>query len=410
MPKFYYSGRNHNDTEVTGSLEAPDAWAARKEVKKLDLHDLEVRPASAFEGYFEKINSLRNYAGPVKVEERLVFLSQMETGLAVGIPLLVLFNLIIAEISHPRFKEAVRAVADDVAQGSSMHLAFSRYPELFDSTFIALIQTGEASGQLENVLARLFKLTEQDAENRARIKSAFFYPVIVIFFLVFVVFAVCYWVIPKIKVFLISFGQELPLITRVVVGFSDMLLAYGWVLIPIVWGAIHAFQKYYATPSGRLTVDKIKLKLPVLGPFLKQVELNNFCVVLDLLLESGVPLPDALEMLERSQSNQVYRNDITRVRGVVIGGTSFRTALAAGALFPNNLISLIGVGEEAGRVPEVLRRMAKHYQMQIDHKLQNLPKLIEPILLALIFVLVLILALAIFLPIWKMSSALKQGG
>ncbi|RYZ97856.1 MAG: type II secretion system F family protein [Proteobacteria bacterium] len=408
MGKFYYKGIDANGTAVNGAIDAGDSWLARKELGRLQLSALELHESSGRQFLEKALHRARTIGDTVSVEERLVFLSQLETGMAVGIPILQLLDIIEQEVRHEGLRAAVKGVAKDIAQGSSLHEAFARHPKYFDETFVGLVRTGEASGQLEKILGQLFRLTEQSAENRARVKSALFYPVIVIFVLVFVVFAICYFVIPKIKAFLGSFGQELPLVTRVVVAASDFLIHYGFLVVIAMMGIWWAFRQFLATPAGRLGFHRFVLKLPIFGPFLLQVELNNFCVVLDLLLGSGIPLSDGLEMLQRSQSNQVVRDDLARTRELVVGGSTLKGALAAGKVFPRSLISLIGVGEEAGRIPEVLRRMAKHYQLQIDHRLQNLPKLIEPILLAVIFVFVLVLALAVFLPIWQMSSAINS--
>lgn len=408
MAKFYYKGIDASGTAVNGVVDAADSWLARKELSKLDLRGLEVHQSAGREYFTRMLANAKTIGDTVSVEERLIFLSQLETGLAVGIPILQLLDIIEVEVRHEGLRAALRSVGKDLAQGSSLHEAFARHPKYFDETFVGLVRTGEASGQLEKVLGQLFRLTEQSAENRARIRSALFYPVIVLVVLVVVVFAICYFVIPKIKTFLSAFGQDLPLITRVVVATSDFLLRYGVLVALAGMGLWWLFQQWLATPLGRLRAHRWALKVPVLGPFLLQVELNNFCVVLDLLLGSGIPLSDGLEMLQRSQSNQVVRDDLARTRELVLGGSSLKAAIGAGNVFPRSLVSLIGVGEEAGRIPEVLRRMARHYQLQIDHRLQNLPKLIEPILLAVIFVFVLILALAVFLPIWQMSSAINS--
>lgn len=415
MPTFHYKAVNTLGASVAGSIEAGDSWLARKAIQKLELRVLELENASsvAIPKGFEKplqaiTKAMRAFGNRLPTEEKLIFTSQLETGISVGIPIVQLLESIAKETRHEGLRNAVTQIAQDIGQGAALHQAFAKHEQYFDSTYVGLIKTGELAGKLELVLGRIFRLLEQNAENEARIKSATFYPKIVVGFMIFVTLAVVYFVIPKIKVFLGSFGQELPPITQFVVSVSNFFTGYWYLVLVGALGIGFAFRRVSRLPAVSEAIDRTKLKLPVVGLVFTQIELNSFCVIMDLLLESGIPILDALDTIRGSQTNQIVNQELTRARAAVLAGSSLKNALAESTVFPSSLIGLIGIGEESGRLPEVLRRMGKHYQLQVDHKLDNLAKVIEPLLLAVIFVFTLVLALAVFLPIWKMSSAVRM--
>jgi type II secretory pathway component PulF len=293
-----------------------------------------------------------------------------------------------------------------VTQGSSLHLAFEKHPYVFESIYIGLIRTGEVTGRLGDTLLRLGSMLEQQTSNRAKIKSAVFYPKIVLGFMGVVVLVVVYFVVPKLKAFLNSLGQDLPLITQLVVKTSDFFISY-WYLVLLGGAAIYfSFKAYAATPGGRRRVDRIKLKLPVFGSLFMNLELNNYCALLDLLLSSGMTLFESFEVLKATQSNQIIRDEIDRCGRVIQKGGSLGEGLRTSKIFPISFVAMLAIGEESGMLPKVLQKMSKSYQNLVEYQLNNLSKMIEPLLLAVIFVMTGILALAIFLPIWKMSSAI----
>jgi MSHA biogenesis protein MshG len=410
VPKFYYQAMDSSGATINGSIEAEDSWLARKAVLKQGLKVLELNRFNLKSAADQALKALSSYQGPITLEDLLMFISQLETGLSVGLPLLRLLDMVQEDLKHPVLKAAVRDIAADVSQGALLHKSFAKHPKIFDFTFVGLIKAGELSGRLDQVLGMIFKLTEQRSENRARIKSAVFYPKIVISFMAVVVLVVVYFVIPKVKAFLATFGQDLPPITKFVVGVSDFFMNYWYLVLVAGFAAFFSYSKYSNTTQGRFFIDKYKLKLPLMGDIFSSIELISFCVVLDLLLESGISITESLETLKQSQTNTVFQKELALIETRVTGGESFNKALSESPIFPSNLVGVIAIGEESGRIPEILRRMGKHYQMKVDFNLNKLSKLIEPILLVVIFGFTLVLALAVFLPIWKMSAAVRTGG
>jgi type II secretory pathway component PulF len=409
MPKFYYKARNKEGIPIRGHIEATDSWLARKALSSKDLVALEISRFS-LETLISPFQSVVDrFKNRVSIDDKLMFFSQLETGVSIGIPILQLLSFVGGQITNPYLKGVIARITKDVNQGSPLFRAFEKHPDVFDSLSIGLIKTGEKTGELETTLSRLSALLEQQVKTRTKVKSATFYPKIVFVFLGIVVVVMVYFVIPKFKTFLNGLGQDLPLVTKAVLAASDFFVSYWYLFLIFAFVAHIAFDRYVSALKGRILVDRLKLKLPVIGEILVLLELNNYCVMLDLLLTSGLTLSESFEILRDTQSNQLYKNEIDRCAVGIKQGHSFGHALQSSEVFPPAFTSMITIGEESGRLSQALRKLGKYYQIQVDHRLDNLSKMIEPILLVIIFFMVGTLALAVFLPIWKASSTIGKG-
>lgn len=403
-PKFFYKARDRKGALIHGEIEAADVWLARKSIAKLNLTVLDLQRFN-LKAIKKKLIALRDhYIESITLEEKLFLIGQLEMGFSVGIPILQVLNLIQTDVINETIRKLLQEVIEDISQGETLHASFAKHPTLFDATVIGLIKTGEASGELEQVLGRISKMLEQKAENKAKIKSATFYPKLVVSVMVIVTGVVVYFVIPKIKSTLISMGSDLPPITKFVVGTSDFVLGYWYLILAAAFVAYEVFSRWVKTEKGRLMFDTWKLKAPVFGKLFLYLELNNFCVILDLLISSGLPLLEALETLKEAQNNENIRRDIQTSQEVISRGGTIAEGLGESKYFPASFRNLISIGEETGRIQPILQRLGRYYQVQINYRLDNLAKLLEPILLAIIFGMVTVLALAIFLPVWKLSS------
>ena len=337
----------------------------------------------------------------------MVLMSQIEIGISVGIPIVKMFDLLQKDIKNPFLRASVIDVAACITEGSTLHEAFAKHPAIFDSTVVGLIKTGEVSGRIEQTLGRITQMIEQQSENRAKVKSAIFYPKIVVFVLVGVLISVVYLVIPKLKSMLAALGADLPLITRIVVGTSDFFVSYWYYILIVVITTRYYYKRYASSPKGKRKLDEMKLKAPLFGTLFLYLEMNNLCVVLEILISSGIPLYEALGTLKDSQKNEIFRDEFVHLQNEISKGGSLSSGIETSKVFPGTFKSLLSMGEESGRMEIVLKRLARYYQVEVDYRLDNLSKLIEPLLLVIIFGMVLVLALAIFLPIWKMNTALQ---
>jgi len=390
---------------VEGAIQAENAWLAKKALNKTDLVVLDMSRFDPGIIWNQFKRFLSGFSDQVKLEEKLVLMSQLETGISIGIPIVQMFQLLQRDLDNRFLKLALSQISDQITEGSSLHEAFSKHPKIFDQTVVGLVKTGEVSGKLEESLGRISQMIEQEAKNQSKVKSAVFYPKIVLFVLGVVFTIAVYFLIPKLKEFLAGYGTDLPPITQFVIGISDAFVSYWYVLVAVGVAGYFGFKKYVSDPVRKLKYDRFKLRLPLFGKIFRLIELNNLCVILNLLIKSGVPLIDALEILKESQRNDVFKLALTKAVEKIEKGGSLSSGLDDPKIFPATFRNMLSVGEESGRLEPILERMGRYYQTQIDYHLDNLSKLIEPVLLFVIFGMVLVLALALLLPIWKMNKA-----
>ena len=427
MPTFNYSARDKNGSLVRGTVVAEDLKDSKKEIFKLGYIPIEVtlegilRSSEAvntgdrvevlsakFQTPSNVKQSIKGFFDRVTLDEMLMFNQQFHTIYLVGIPILRGLKLIEVQTDNQYFKKILSSISADVSDGQSLDVAFAKHPQVFDPTYVNLVKSGIASGKLDTILENISKLTEQQVENRERINSAMFYPKIILLFITGVFLMVVYFLIPKIKIFFDKFGGELPPITRFVVGVSDFMVGYWYLIGLIVGGAFYVFRKWISTTTGRHAWDRFLLKLPLFGELIQQIECNTFASILELLHEGGVPIVEALRLTRDSLRNIVFKHEVDRIILSVERGEGMAAAIVSGKVFPPMVGGLISVAEEAGAITTVLNRISAYYKMRINYRLSNLSKALEPILLVVIGAVVLVLALAVFMPIWKMNSLVKR--
>ncbi len=350
----------------------------------------------------------KHFGKKVSTDEMMLFFQQLQTIYAVGINLVRGLELVQSTSENPILKKILLNVIADIHEGRSLSDAFERYPDVFDYVTINLMRAGEASGQLDKMLDRIASLYQTRVEQRDKINSATFYPKIVFGMIGVVFMTVVYFIIPKFKEFFSRFGGDLPLITRMMVNLSDFVVGYWWVLAGLGIGIYIGFGKFTATHDGIRAWHRVVLKLPVFGVLLLQADMSSFCVTFAMLIRSGVPITDALAVTRASLQNTVLQDEVAQAEAAVGAGQTIREGLASAKNIPIIASNLIGVGEEAGSLEIALLRLGDYYKIQVDKRLSTLSKAIEPILLAVVFGMVLALALAVFLPMWKMGSLIKK--
>lgn len=286
--------------------------------------------------------------------------------------------------------------------------ALGRFPRQFDSLAINLLKAGEASGQMDGILIRIAELMAARLEQQAKIKSALFYPKIVGVLIIVVFVGVVGFIIPKFEGMFAKMGGELPLPTLVLIGLSKALTNYWYLMIIAVSAAIFGFKKWVATPDGRELFDRYVLKVPVFGTLLLQNDILSFCFILETLFRAGIQINESLNILYGTLANMTVRKDVDLIRQAIDAGETMSAGLSRGRTMPKLVINLVTIGEEAGEVEAALARLAAYYKLQMEHRMSTLSKAIEPILLSVIFGMVLVLALAVFLPMWKMNSLMKR--
>ena len=409
MGTYYYSARSKQGSLVTSSIEAGDLREARQQVIARGLIPIKLSntpssdPIASLRAKLSKI-----FLETVSTEDFMIFNRQFQAIYAVGIPLMQGLELMQKQTQNPYFKTVIGGVITDVRNGRSLETAMSRYPKVFESSYTNLIRVGEASGKLDSVLEKLVMHLEESMENRERIKAATFYPKMVIGVLVMVFFIVFYWVMPKIAGFYNNNQLTLPVITQVFMGISKWVAKY-WYGPPLIMAALWGLWRYLlGLEAVKLFIDKTVLRLPVLGTLMSQLESSNFCSVLELLASAGVPIVDALALTRDSLYNRIFKAETQLLLNAVAGGGSLSNAILKSTVFPAIVANLVAVGEEAGRLEVALGKLSNYFKMQVRYRLTNLSKILEPVLLFIIAGAVLMLALAVFLPLWGMNAAVRR--
>lgn len=401
---FKYRARDSKGRLVTGQISAENHKSARSKIVADGLTVVQMSESP----YLKWLARAKNFIGEsVPTTDLIFFTRQLQIVYSVGIPILKGLDMIHNQTANPILKKVIKGLLEAMAEGSSLHAAMAKFENIFDPIFVNLIRVGETTGDLSGMLKRAALLIEEKAEQKQKVASATFYPKIVMGVIVAVTLVVVYFVLPKMKMFYGGFGAQLPPLTRIVMGVSDFCVN-NWYLLSFGPALIWGFKKLLKKPIWRLRYDTLLLKVPVLGALFLEIEVNTFCVILDTLLRSGISIVESLSHVEQSMSNAVVKNDIAYCREQVKGGATLTAGLEPAATFSGLVKGLIAMGEESGKLPDVLVQIANYFKVQIDHKLDNLAKLIEPILLFFIFGFVLVLALAIFLPMWKMNTLLKS--
>ena len=410
MPFFAYTGRNARGELVRGVLENSDSGAVADQlltsgVSPIDISATSGPRAPAGEGWLSRLS-----AEKVTVEDMVLFSRQMYTLLKAGVPILKSLAALQESATRIGFANMLQDVRTSLDSGRDLSTAMRRHPKVFEPFYISMVRVGELTGALEEVFLRLFNHLEFEREIKSQVATALRYPIFVIVVMGVAVVIVNIFVIPAFARIFASFKAELPLVTRMLLGFSDFMVQYWPALLGLVAGAYVMFRVWVGTPGGRYIWDRIKLRIPIAGKIVLKATLARFARSLSIALKSGVPIVQALSVVEQVVDNAYVGQRIGQIRdGVERGESLLRTAVTTGVFTPV-VLQMISVGEEAGELDDLLREVAEMYQREVEYELKTLSSQIEPILIVLLGVLVLILALGVFLPMWDLGQAALSGG
>jgi MSHA biogenesis protein MshG len=411
MAAYAWRGRNARGEAVKGQLEAATENGVADQliamgVSPVDISPLVLATQSESESWFDRLRRV-----PVTVEDVLVFSRQMYTLNKAGVPILRAFAGLEASNSKPAMVDLLKDVRSSLDQGRELSAALARHLDVFGAFYISMIRVGEMTGRLTEVFLRLNEHLEFERDVRERIKQAMRYPMFVMIAMVVAVVILNIFVIPVFAKVFAGFHSELPLITRGLLGFSAWMLAWWPLLIGAGIGAGMLVRAYLRTPQGRYAWDARKLKLPIVGQIILKATLARFARSFALSSQSGVPLVQALTVVAQTVDNAFIGSRIEQMRDGIERGESISRCAAATGVFTPVVLQMINVGEETGELDNLLFEIAGMYERETDYNIKGLSAAIEPILLAVIGVLVLLLALGVFMPLWNMGqAAMGKGG
>jgi len=405
MPHFAYKGRDRQGKPVTGRIEAASADALAGELQNSGIVPVEIRettPPADATGLWARLRERKP-----GLTDLIQFARQLHTLLRAGVPIIRALQGLADNIDNPAFARLLREVVVDLESGHDLAAALSRHPEVFNDLFVSLVRVGEQTGRLDDALLRLSFYLEREKDTRDRIKSALRYPLFVITAIVVAMIIINLFVIPTFARIFEKFHAELPWQTQLLLTISNFMIAWKWWLLGGTAAAILALRHSIKTPRGRLLWDRFKLRLPIIGRILHESLMSRFASAFAMTLRSGVPLLQGITVVSRAVDNTWVERHILQMRGGIERGESLTRTAANTGMFTPLVLQMIAVGEETGAVDEMLENVAEFYDREVDYQLKNLSSAIEPILIIIIGVMVLILALGVFLPMWDLAQVVK---
>jgi type IV pilus assembly protein PilC len=406
MPTFAYSGRTRTGQTVTGEHVADSMDAAVAALRRDNIMVTRIDAAKA-----EKAARPAKAKAPAKgksvpAKNLAIFTRQFSVMIDAGLPLVQCLEILGKQEPNKHFAAAILKVREDVEAGAALADAMKRHPKTFDALYSNMIAAGEAGGILDTILKRLAVYIEKAVKLKGEVKSAMIYPVAVIVIATLVVGAILWKVIPTFASLFEGLGAQLPLPTRVVIALSNGIVAYGWILIVAIGLIGYGIKSYYATDGGRRTIDRMLLKMPILGGILRKVAVARFCRTLSTLLASGVPILDGLDITARTAGNAIIEDAIQTTRAGIERGETVSGPLRETNVFPSMVVQMINVGETTGALDAMLSKIADFYEEEVDTAVAGLLTLMEPVMIAFLGVIVGGIVIAMYMPIFDLISKL----
>jgi type IV pilus assembly protein PilC len=400
MPVYLWEGKNRNNQIQKGELEAPTEDAVRAQLNRIRIVPSKIKKKP--KDLFENVKFLQP---KVKEKDIIVFCRQFSTMIDAGLPIIQCLEILQSQQENATLKKMLKTIKDSVESGVTLADSLKKYPKHFDSLFINMIAAGEAGGILDVILKRLSGYMEKAAKLKSKVKGAMVYPAITVIVAVIVVAVILVFVIPVFQEMFSDMGADLPGPTLIVITLSEFVKSkIHWMIIGLILFSI-VFRKYYKTDKGRLTVDALLLKLPVVGILIRKVAVAKFTRTMGTMLSSGVAILEALDIVAKTAGNRVVENAIYSVRSGISEGRTMADPLQVSGVFPAMVCQMIAVGESTGALDAMLEKIADFYDDEVDQAVENLTAMIEPVMIVFLGVIVGGLIVSMYLPIFKMAGA-----
>jgi type II secretory pathway component PulF len=409
VKNFIYKAIDSSGASVSGEIRAESIEMAENVLVSQGYIPSKVAEegAEVFAGWLRNIETMLT---PVKTEQLIIFTKQFRTMLIAGIPILQLLGILENQTENKKLRNAIVSMILNIREGLTLYDAFTKHPGIFSPLYTNMIRAGEQSGTLPDVLGRLVYILEHEHKVKSDIKAALQYPIIVLVALMIAFFVLLTFVIPKFVSIFSRSGLELPLPTRVSLLLYHLLQNYWQWIIVIVVIAFIALRLYYKkTEPGRYLWDALILNVPIMGPLFQKAIMSRFASVFSILQSSGVPVLDSLAILGGTIGNQAITREFVRVRDLVEEGRGISGPLKSARYFPPMVVDMIAIGEESGRLEEMLREVSIHYDDEVEYAVKRLSATIGPILIIGLAAVVGFFALSVFLPMWDLTKIVRKG-
>ena len=400
MPAFTYTARALNGDLRTATIDAPSRDEVVAQLRRQRLNVIKIDEAA-------QAANKKKSGGKISMRDVVIFTRQFSTMINAGLPLVQALDILAKQSENKALKDVTRAVVFDVESGHTVADALKKHPKAFSDLYVNMVAAGEAGGILDTILMRLATFMEKNDALVRKVKGAMIYPGVITSVAAIAIVVLLVFVIPVFEKMFASVGLALPLPTRVVIGMSQFLQHFWWAVIAGIFGLSWSLKKYYATPDGKLAIDKLLLKAPVLGDVLRKSAVSRFTRTLGTLIGSGVSILDGLEITAKTAGNRVIQDAIMESRTSIAGGETISAPLQKSAVFPPMVISMIAVGEQTGGLDEMLSKIADFYDEEVDAAVSGLLALLEPLMIVFLGVVVGGMVVAMYLPIFDMVNAVQ---
>lgn len=411
MAAFRFTGRDAQGQKVSGVRQAASAEALAGELlaERITPLTIEAQAESAVGGDTDVLRQLRRLLGRerVSLEELIIFCRQMHSLSKAGVPILRAMGGLADSTRNPFFGEVLRAVRADLEAGNGLGVALSSHPRVFTPLFISMVSVGENTGQLDLAFKQLAGYLDMERETRKRIQQATRYPLFVLLAMGVALVVINLLVIPAFSKVFAQFKSELPLPTRLLIGFSEFTQQWWWLIALVLAGGLVLLLRWLQTEPGARLWDRYKLRLPIVGGIFERIALARFTRTFAMMYRAGLPLLQALAINSNTVGNRHIGQAILAMRDGVERGESLTRGAVASGLFTPLVLQMLAVGEETGALDDLFIEVADFYEQEVDYDLKRLADSIEPILIVAMGGMVLVLALGVFLPMWELSAATK---
>ncbi len=402
MPVFAYTAIDGTGRQVRATMEAENEQLVLAKLRDQALHVTDIKKTGRSGARTRSFGR-----GKMKAKSLVVFSRQFATMIDAGIPILRCLDILGGQMKDPILKNAVESVTADVKGGMSLNEAMGRHTGVFSKLYVNMVRAAEVGGILDQILDRLSGFLEYEAEVKGKIKSAMMYPVLVLVFSIVMLFALFSFVLPKFKEIFTGMDVELPPITAALFAMGDFMNKFWWVIVAIVFGTIMGIKAYGRTPKGRYQIDYMKLRLPIVGELALKMSVARFTRTFGVLINSGVPMMRSLEIVGETLDNTVLTAAIEQTRISIREGQKLSQPLQESGLFPNMVTCMIDVGEESGRLSEMLVKVGDFYDTEVEATVKGLTSMIEPMLIIFMRVVVGFIAISVMTPIFKLVNSVK---
>ncbi len=397
MTTFTYTARSFAGEMRTATLEAQSRDDVIAQLRRQRLNVVKIDEATP----------KKPRVGHIKMRDIVILTRQFSTMINAGLPLVQAMTILSEQSENKTLGGIMRKVVFDVESGNTVSDALSKHPKAFSGLYVNMVAAGEAGGILDTILMRLATFMEKNDALIRKVKGAMIYPGVIMSVAAIAITVLLIFVIPVFENLFLSAGLALPLPTRIVMGMSRFLKSYWWMVLGVIGGTFFLLKRYHATSNGRLQIDRLLLKVPVLGDVLRKSAVSRFTRTLGTLVSSGVSILDGLEITAKTAGNRVVHDAIMESRASIAGGDTIAQPLKKSGVFPPMVISMISVGEQTGGLDEMLSKIADFYDEEVDAAVSNLLSLLEPIMIVFLGIVVGGMVVSMYLPIFDMINAVQ---